>query len=195
MATRKPCRSNLYCCTTVANDYQITEECELFVIIGPLTRSAVLISRRWILPNSAKVWVVQSLWAAPRQRVKEVNWILRCPQYSASLLREPRQAAVAEAQQLNWGISCVLLWSKLYSRMWVDKPINEFLKTSASLSCPKAFHLSTLLSQRGLKSVIIQMQKHQSISLMLRYRPKLFFFPSLVFSMNHSKQTNTLCSY
>lgn len=85
-ATRKPCPSNLYCCTTVANDYQITEECELFVIIGPLTRSAVLISRRWILPNSAKVWVVQSLWAAPRQRVKEVSWILRCRQYSASLL-------------------------------------------------------------------------------------------------------------
>ena len=52
----------------------------LFVITGPLTVSAVLISLRWIFPNPASIQVVQNVPAAPRQRAKEVNWILKCPQ-------------------------------------------------------------------------------------------------------------------
>lgn len=118
-----------------------------------------------------------------------------------SVLQEWWQAAVAEAQQLNWGISCVLLWSKLYSGMWVDKLINEFLKTSASLSCPKAFHLSNLPSQRGLKSVMFQIQKHQSTLLMIHYKPKLFLFPFLVFLLGSQKTDKhtlfilKICSY
>lgn len=60
--------------------------CGLFVIIGPLTVSAVLISLRWVLPNLAKVQVVQSVLAALRQRVKEVNWIWKCLQSSVLLL-------------------------------------------------------------------------------------------------------------
>ena len=52
----------------------------LFVITGPLTVSAVLISLRWIFPNPANIQVVQNVPAAPRQRAEEVNWILKCPQ-------------------------------------------------------------------------------------------------------------------
>ena len=54
--------------------------CGLFVIVGPLTVSAFLISLRWILPNPANVHVVQSVLVSLRQRVKEVNWILKCRQ-------------------------------------------------------------------------------------------------------------------
>lgn len=73
-------KSNLWVCSNLAQLCQIMGVCGLFVIIGPLTVSAVLISLRWLLPNPGKVQVVQSVLAALRQRVKEVNWISKCPQ-------------------------------------------------------------------------------------------------------------------
>lgn len=109
----------------------------LFVIRGPLTVSAVLISLRWIFPNPANIQVVQNVPAAPKAKGErgelniKMSTVVSFAAYQ-SLLEKKKKCGKQQLLKLSsWTMESVLfyfiLWSKIHSEISIDKLINDCL--------------------------------------------------------------------